>query len=360
MSAEISRPLSRFGVYLFPWGKQPPRADALVRLAQAAEGLGYDSVHVPWHSTLPEGRFDWGNRYVLDPLILLPLVISETESIRVAMDCAPVTLHHPFFWAQYIASAEILSEGRLLAGLTMPYWREDFQTGMARFGEGPDRFDEALEIVTRLWRGEPIATAGRFWDATGLQVGARPSADMPIWLGTGINAPGSTGLRTSKSIDRSLERAAKYAHGVHAESPSGEEVRTIMRPRLDAAADRLGRDRLTIAIFNYCLVIEDSDDASWRDHVMAILRNRLGWQAPDRLLNADPDDSVIVGSPEQCAERLASFFEAGVDYVVFDVNFHGWESADSFGVEQLHRLAERVVPLLERELRALDQKSLTS
>jgi alkanesulfonate monooxygenase SsuD/methylene tetrahydromethanopterin reductase-like flavin-dependent oxidoreductase (luciferase family) len=349
--SEAIQPLSRFGVYLFPWGKEPPTAEALVGLAQTAERLGFDSVHVPWHSTLPEGRFDWGNRYVLDPLILLPLVISGTTHIRVAIDCAPVTLHHPFLWAQYIASAEILSDGRLLAGLTMPYWKEDFQTGMARPGEGPDRFDEALETITKLWRGEPILNAGRFWDSRGLQVGARPSADMPIWLGTGLNAPGSTGLRSTESITRSLERAARYASGVHSESPSWEEVQTLLRPGLDAAAERLGRGRLSIAIFNYCVVTEASDDPIWvRDHVMATLRNRLGWQAPDRLIGDEPDDSVIVGSAEQCAARLAQMFAAGVDYVVFDVNFHGWEPPDGFGTEQLHRLAERVVPLLQRDL----------
>src|SRR5581483_3732443 len=178
-------PLSRFGIYLFPWGKRPPTVEALVELAREAEALGFDSVHVPWHSTLPAGRFDWGNRAVVDPLLVLPAVILGTSRIRVAMDAAPITLQHPYFWAQYLASAEAMARGRFIAGLTKPYWKDDFKTGMAKPGEGPVRFDEALETIRKLWRGEPITTRGRFWDARGLELGALPSPDMPVWLASG-------------------------------------------------------------------------------------------------------------------------------------------------------------------------------
>lgn len=45
--------LERIGVYLFPWGKETPTVDSIVDLAIHAEKLGYDSVHIPWHFTLP-------------------------------------------------------------------------------------------------------------------------------------------------------------------------------------------------------------------------------------------------------------------------------------------------------------------
>ena len=321
--------LDRIGVYVFPWGKRPPTLESVVRLTRHMERLGLDSVQMPWHFTLPAARFDWGNRYLLDPLVVLPAMVAGTTRIRIGLNSGLLPVVHPFFWAQYLASLDAISGGRTIAGLALGWWEEDFKVGRAELRERGKRSDEALEIVTRLWRGEPIEAAGTFWDARGLRIDPRPSPGMPLWIGGGA---------------RSIERAARYAEGLNPLHPSLEEIRTVLRPGLDAAAERYRRPRPTLAIFNYCAVIEGSDSPRWvREELMPTLRARLHGQ--------EPDDSIVWGSAEQCAERLGKLFDAGADYVLFDGNLHGW-LPEEFSEEQMTRFVERVVPLLGGARRA--------
>jgi len=331
--ADISETLSRIGVYVFPWGKEPPTVESVVRLTRHMERLGLDSVQIPWHFTLPPARFGWGNRYLLDPLVVLPAMVAATTRIRVGLNSGLVPLLHPFFWAQYLASLDVMSGGRTIAGLALGWWEEDFAVGGAERAERGKRTDEGLEIISRLWRGEPIETAGRFWDARGLRLDPRPSPPMPLWIGGGA---------------KSIERAARHAQGLNPLHPSLDEIRTVLRPGLDAAAARHGRPRPTLAVFNYCVVIEPSDSPSWvRDELMPTLRARLHGQ--------EPDDSIVWGSPEQCAKRLSLLFDAGADYVLFDGNLHGW-LPERFSEEQMTRFVERVMPLVDRPPRAAGGK----
>jgi alkanesulfonate monooxygenase SsuD/methylene tetrahydromethanopterin reductase-like flavin-dependent oxidoreductase (luciferase family) len=59
----------------------------------------------------------------------------------------------------------------------------------------------------------------------------------------------------------------------------------------------------------------------------------------------------VYGSPEQCAEIVSNLFEAGADYLIFETNFHGWET-EEFGKEQMDRFVRDVVPLLEKKTSA--------
>jgi alkanesulfonate monooxygenase SsuD/methylene tetrahydromethanopterin reductase-like flavin-dependent oxidoreductase (luciferase family) len=54
---------------------------------------------------------------------------------------------------------------------------------------------------------------------------------------------------------------------------------------------------------------------------------------------------AIYGSPEQCAERARALLDAGVDYIIFDFQYHGLETED-FAREHMRRFVEEVVPFL--------------
>ena len=144
--------LDRFGVYLFPWGKRPSTIDGLAELACQAERLGFDSVHVPWHFTLPDNWIfpAFENRFLVDPLVLLPVLVERTSRLRVSLNTAILPTLHPFFWAQYLASLDVQSGGRTIAGAAIGWWPDDFKVGGGSLKERGGRMDEALEAVTRL------------------------------------------------------------------------------------------------------------------------------------------------------------------------------------------------------------------
>src|SRR5919201_1164497 len=190
--------LDRFGVYLFPWGRRPPSVASLVELACHAERLGFESVHVPWHFTLPDTWIfpAFANRFLVDPLVLLPVLVERTSRLRISLNTAILPTLHPFFWAQYLASLDVQSRGRTIAGAAIGWWPDDFRVGGGSLKERGGRMDEALDAVTRLWGGLPIERAGRFWDLTGLELDPRPlQQPLPVWIGGGGRAGGRAARR---------------------------------------------------------------------------------------------------------------------------------------------------------------------
>jgi alkanesulfonate monooxygenase SsuD/methylene tetrahydromethanopterin reductase-like flavin-dependent oxidoreductase (luciferase family) len=332
VSAETESILGRFGVYVFPWGKRPPSIDEIIDLAKYAEELGFDSVHIPWHFTLPTNWIfpDFGNRFLMDPLVIFPILAHETKRVRLGFNAAILPILHPFLWAQYLASIDVVSGGRLIAGVAVGWWEDDFKIGLAPLGERGRRMDEALDILSKLWRGEQIDQAGRFWDASGLSIDPRPvQAEVPIWIGGGA---------------RSVDRAGRWAGALMPLNPSPEEVKEQFKPLL-VAAGAAHRRQVELAIMNYGVFSEDKD---WIDaEIRPKLRECVGFDvAGPNGLDAELDKRIMFGSPEQAAACANRLFAAGVDYIVMDFQLHGWESPE-FAREQMTRFVNDVAPRIE-------------
>jgi alkanesulfonate monooxygenase SsuD/methylene tetrahydromethanopterin reductase-like flavin-dependent oxidoreductase (luciferase family) len=318
--------LEKFGVFVFTFGKRPPTIDSIVDMARHAENLGFDSVQTAWHFTVPTEGAHWDNRFILDPFVVLPVLAAKTNRIRISLNSGILPVLHPFMWAQYLASLDVVSGGRTIPALAVGWWREDFQVGLADVKERGKRFDAALEILTKLWKGESGDSSSNFWDVQGLRLDPLPSQDMPLWIG---------------GNEKSIDRAGRWADALNPLWPTLEQVRSVYRPGLDAAAEKYGRKRVDLALLNFCLVVEKEDKPEWlRDRVRPLLQQHL---------RRDPDQSIVYGTPEQCAENISTLFAAGVDYIVFETNFHGWET-EEFGKEQMSRFVDDVVPLLSGSL----------
>jgi alkanesulfonate monooxygenase SsuD/methylene tetrahydromethanopterin reductase-like flavin-dependent oxidoreductase (luciferase family) len=337
-SSPVSDVMSRLRAYLFSWGAEEPTLDTMVDFAVAAEELGFDAVHVPWHFTMPlTGNFpDFHTRYLFDPLVLLPVLARETKRIKIAFEFV-VPLLHPFVWAQYFASLDQASGGRALAVPVLGWWTEDFKAGITPRSQRGGRMDEALKTMTALWAGQQIDEPGRYWDSQGLALNPRPvQQPMPMWIGGG---------------EKSIERAAKWATALYPLFPTPAEVRDQWLPQLATASQQHGR-KLELAVVNYVLA---TDDAEWfKSYAYPKLLARTNGlsleeaktRLDDKSLNR-PEERLMVGTDEQCARRLREFLDCGIDHLVIDFYMHGWETA-AFGKDQMTRFAKQIVPLSER------------
>jgi probable F420-dependent oxidoreductase len=91
----------------------------------------------------------------------------------------------PFAAAKALATLDSLSGGRLIFGTGTGYLEPEFSALGADFAERNEQLDESLEILKKIWTGEPVEGCGRGFDAVGnfaLPVPAtRPHP--PIWIG---------------------------------------------------------------------------------------------------------------------------------------------------------------------------------
>ena len=142
-----------FGTFLLlqsPAAKRPEEVFARgVRLAQAADAMGFDSVWCAEHHFSTYG-------YLSRPLMLATHLAVRTDRIRVGSAVVVLPLHHPLVVAEEIATADILTGGRLDVGLGRGYQTYEFERLGFALGDSRQRFEEALDVLLKAFAGEAL------------------------------------------------------------------------------------------------------------------------------------------------------------------------------------------------------------
>ena len=109
----------------------------LTRQAVLADELGYDSAWLPQHYlSAPFAS--------LQPGPMLGLLAAETKNIRLGTGVYLLPFTHPVVLAEEMASADWISNGRLIFGAGMGYREEEFAAIGVPIKERVGRFVEGL------------------------------------------------------------------------------------------------------------------------------------------------------------------------------------------------------------------------
>ncbi len=163
-----------------------PLADPrrLVDLAVAAEDSGWDGVFVNDHLAAADAA---GPQPVASPWIALAAVATATRRVRIGPMVAALPRRRPWQVAGEAVTLDHLSAGRLTLGAGSGTGLEH---SFAPFGETLSSatraamLDEGLELLGRLWTGEPVTFAGAHYRLEGARALPRPvqSPRIPIWV----------------------------------------------------------------------------------------------------------------------------------------------------------------------------------
>ena len=150
-----------YGVFLpaFDAFAEPKR---LVALAQSAERAGWDGLYLWDHMLTIPGMA------VADPFVMAAAIAQATERIRLGMMVTPLARRRPWVFARQAATLDRLSDGRLDVGVGLGHdgWKE-FSSFSGEVVDAAERalvLDDSLEVLRRLWSGEPVEFEGnRIW-----------------------------------------------------------------------------------------------------------------------------------------------------------------------------------------------------
>ena len=155
--------------------------DAIRRVAELAEELGFDSVWTTEHIIVgPKGVDPYGRVY--DPLVTLGWIAGWTERIGLGTSIVLVPLHNPMHLAKEVATVQELSGGRFTLGVGMGWHKDEFDFMGVEFKGRGRRADEAIRLMRALWRGEHDFE-GRFWSFANATSEPLPSPLPEIWVG---------------------------------------------------------------------------------------------------------------------------------------------------------------------------------
>jgi alkanesulfonate monooxygenase SsuD/methylene tetrahydromethanopterin reductase-like flavin-dependent oxidoreductase (luciferase family) len=307
-----------FGVHLpqIAWQNQEPAGlDGLIGVARAAERLGFGTISANDH--LVYGR-PW-----LDGPTALATVLGSAPSVRLMTSVSLPVVRGPFALAKALGAIDILSDGRLDAGLGPGSSEADYRLAGIPFAERWARFDDAVGAMRALWDADAPPFVGRFYDTSGvgrlLPPPAQPSGP-PIWIGSW----GSTaGLRRVARLGDGW-----LASGYNTTPDSFATDWLTLKGMLEAE----GRDPSTFPSTMATTWLYVTDDETEARAVYERLSQMLRRPIEDLL------GRLPVGSPAACLELFGRYRDAGLQRVLV------WPIREE--VEQLERIAAEIMPRL--------------
>lgn len=203
----------------------------LTHVARRADELGYHSLWT-FQRLLYAADGSWDAVYhsVHDPIVTIGYLAGVTERIRLGIAVVNLPFYSPALLAKQLGTADVLSGGRLDAGLGMGWSAEEYAATDAVKEDRGKRADEAIPLIRTLWTDEVVDHDGEFFRVPRSRMEPKPvqSGGPPILLGGAAPA--------------ALRRAGRLADGWISSSRAdltaiGDAVRTVR----SAAAD-VGRN----------------------------------------------------------------------------------------------------------------------
>jgi alkanesulfonate monooxygenase SsuD/methylene tetrahydromethanopterin reductase-like flavin-dependent oxidoreductase (luciferase family) len=161
-------------------------ARTLAEMAHEAEGAGWDGFFLWDHMMM-------GSMPTNDPWVTLTAIALATERIRIGTMVTPVPRRRPAKLAREAATLDLLANGRLILGVGIGLHQWEWQ----EMGEEANTkvrgamLDEALDLMTAIWSGEPVRHHGMHYtvevslpDGTTARFLPRPQQQprIPIWV----------------------------------------------------------------------------------------------------------------------------------------------------------------------------------
>jgi probable F420-dependent oxidoreductase len=303
-----------------------------IRLAQAAERLGYDGVWGNDHITAaPYVRTKWAdppNFY--EVLVTLATVGAQTQRVHLGTAVLVLPLRDPVLVAKQAATLDQFTGGRMILGVGIGAYREEFVAQWPRrttAGRG-DLLDEGLAALRALFTESEATYEGQHYAFKNIQLFPKPvQRPLPIYVG-GHN-------------EAAVHRAARFGQGWLPGWRPFEEVkaRTALLRRLTAEAGRNPTDVEAAVQFTMMLGrTPEEASARYRRTGMVQHRKSLAHSGRDPAL---AESNNLIGSPASILEQLAYLRDAGVDHICAMQFPHDTVSEM---LDQMQWFAESVIP----------------
>jgi alkanesulfonate monooxygenase SsuD/methylene tetrahydromethanopterin reductase-like flavin-dependent oxidoreductase (luciferase family) len=241
-----------------------------------------------------------------ESLITLAAAAAVTDRVRLMSTILIAPLRGAGVLAKQAASIDALSGGRLTLGLGVGAREDDFNAAPATFHDRARRFEEQLELMKRVWSGQPAS------DEVG-PIGPPPArSGGPELLVGGYSPP-------------AIRRVGRWGDGyISGGIPDPEQVRQLFDLAEESwrAEGREGKPRLVASLY-YALGPNAERGGDY-------LRDYYGYFGPA----ADDMARSIPSSPEAVEGLIRGFGEVGADEVIC------WPTVAE--LDQVDRLADLV------------------
>lgn len=309
-------------------GDEQFQPEVLVTHAKLAEQAGFDGVMMsehfhPWVDDRSAASFAFAT---------LGAMAAVTKALKfMTTVTVPLFRYHPALAAQAAATLERLSNGRFSLGLGTGENLNEGALGfpLPPYAERADRMREALQIITRLLKGEKLDFKGKYYQTEKAKLYSPPVKQVPVYLAAG--GPKSAAL------------AGELTDGVITSIKDVKEAEErIYQPAQTAAGDRT----LTKVATHWTLLAENDDEAwqalySWR-----------GLRAPSKMEAIDPATLREEADEMDRSEILSKFprVRSAQDLIETYTPLVTDLKADIIGIQTMSTNTEQTIRMIGRDV----------
>jgi len=330
----------KIGVFL---GTQHP-ADTDMRRAfqdhleqtRALRDAGYDAVWVGQHYlTYPDQFFQ--------TTPLLARLAAEAGEMTIGTNLLLLPLCNPVDVAEQYATMDIIAGGRLILGVGLGYRQQEYDAFAVDRVTRTRRFEEALDLLKRLWTEDHVTFDGRFWRVKDVSIRPRPlqRPRPPIWIGAAADpavaraarlgdAWIATSVTTFSAIKAQVEvyRRARAAAGL---PPAAEYAKCV---ELYVAEDRRRAFEESVPYIA----------AKYRSYYSWGMGKNVPGESGESLALEDlARDRFVIGTPDDVIrECLRHRDELGVTHLIVRFNFPGMSQANV--LKAIRLFGKEVIP----------------
>jgi probable F420-dependent oxidoreductase len=158
---------------------------SIVAAAQAAEQAGFALLGYTDHPAPSRKWLDSGGHPTFDPFGALCFVAAVTSNIKLMTYLAVLPYRNPLLLAKSVATVDRLSGGRFILVAGTGYLRSEFAALGRSFEARNDLFDEAVEVLRRVYTTAEFAYSGAEFEALGVAHDPLPVQlpHPPVWIG---------------------------------------------------------------------------------------------------------------------------------------------------------------------------------
>ena len=314
----------------------------MIDQAVLAEKLGYKTVSVPEHHLV--------NLLMMpSPLQMAVKIATLTKKINISTSVAVLPLHDMRTYAGEVATADILTEGRLILGVG----RGAFAWEMNRLGtsieKSREKFIESLDVLQKLLSEKEVSYQGKYYNFDPITIMPRPISN-PIQI-----------MIAAMDLD-SIKNAA--SRGFHVQSTVLSGSKELLKQRVNAFKEgslKLGEEGklLKISMQRMAYAAINESDAKEKNKLAYEYYKRFDnvFTGPGKVKNGKIEplprkqtleeltENLLICSTNEMIDKLNVYAEAGVDEIIIS---SGFGQSQSEMIESMYRISEEVIPYFKK------------
>ena len=316
--------------------------DNMLNESVIAEKLGYTTVSIPEHHLI--------NILMMpSPLQMAVKIASITKKINITTGIVVLPLHDMRTYAGDVATADILTDGRLILGVG----RGAFPWEMKRLGTpieiSKEKFTESLDVLQLLLKNKEVSYQGKFYDFEPLTIMPRPiSSPVPMMI-------------AAMNLESIKDAATR---GFHVQSTVLSGTKDLLLSRVNAfkeGCEILGEKGklLKLSMQRMAYLAKDDNDAKEKIKMAYEYYKRFDnmFTGPGKVKegNVEPlkreqsleelKENLLICTLNEMIDKLSVYAETGVDEVILSSSF-GQSHNDL--IQSMHRIGENVIPYFKK------------